>query len=52
MLSGVRLFAAPCAVARQASLSMVFLQVRILEWVAISFSRTQDGMGSDSQQPP
>ena len=31
-------FATPRAVACQAPLSMGFLQVRILEWVAISFS--------------
>ena len=29
----------PCTVARQASLSLGILQARILEWVAISFSR-------------
>ena len=52
MLSGVRLFGTPCAVARQAPLSMGILQGRIPEWVAISFFRTQDGVGSDSQQPP
>ena len=40
------------AVARQAPRSMGILQVRMLERVAISLSRTQDGMGSDSQQPP
>ena len=37
-LSCVWLFAIPWTVARK-SLSMGFLQARILEWVAISFSR-------------
>ena len=37
-LSPVRLFATPWTVAHQAPLSMI-LQARILEWVAISFSR-------------
>ena len=35
----VRLFATPWTVARQAPLSMGTLQARILEWVAMSFSR-------------
>ena len=35
----VQLFATPWTVARQASLSMGILQARILEWVAMSFSR-------------
>ena len=38
-LSGVRLFATPWTVARQAPLSMGILQARILEWVAISSPR-------------
>ena len=38
-LSRVQLFATPWIVAHQAPLSMGFLQERILEWVAISFSR-------------
>ena len=39
VLSRVRLFATPWTVARQAPLSMGILQARILEWVAISYSR-------------
>ena len=39
LLSHVRLFAIPWTVAYQALLSMGFFQARILEWVAISFSR-------------
>ena len=35
----VRLFATPWTVAHQAPLSMGILQARILEWVAISFSK-------------
>ena len=38
-LRHVQLFATPWTVARQASLSMGILQARILEWVAMSFSR-------------
>ena len=38
-LSHVWLFATPWTVAYQAPLSMGFFQARILEWVAISFSR-------------
>ena len=38
-LSRVPLFATPWTVANQASPSMGFFQTRILEWVAISFSR-------------
>ena len=38
-LSHVRLFAAPWTVVRQAPLSMGFPGARILQWVAISFSR-------------
>ena len=38
-LSRVRLFVTPWTVACQAPLSMGILQARILEWVAISFSR-------------
>ena len=37
--SGPALFVTPWSVARQALLSMGFPQPRILEWVAISFSR-------------
>ena len=35
----VQLFVTPWTVARQAPLSMGFSQARMLEWVAISFSR-------------
>ena len=38
-LSRVRLFATPWTVAYQDAQSMGFFQARILEWVAISFSR-------------
>ena len=38
-LSHVRLFAIPWTVARQAPLSTGFSRPRILQWVAISFSR-------------
>ena len=38
-LSHVRLFEIPWTVARQAPLSMGILQARILEWVALPFSR-------------
>ena len=37
--SHVQLFVTPWTVARQAPLSMRILQVRTLEWVAMSFSR-------------
>ena len=37
--SGVSLFATPWTVAHQAPLSMGILQVRILEWVLMPFSR-------------
>ena len=39
LLSHVRLFVTPWAVACQAPLSMGVLQARILEWVAIFYSR-------------
>ena len=38
-LSRVRLFTTPWTVARQAPLSMGILQTRIIEWVAMPFSR-------------
>ena len=38
-LSCARLFVIPWTVARQAPLSMGFFQARILEWIAIPFSR-------------
>ena len=39
VISHVQLFATPCTVAFQAPLSIGILQARILEWVAISFSK-------------
>ena len=39
MLSCVRLLETPWTIAGQAPLSMGILQARILEWVAMSFSR-------------
>ena len=39
LVSHVHLFVTPWTVACQAPLSMDILQVRILEWVAISFSK-------------
>ena len=38
-LSHVRLFVTPWTVAYQAPPSMRFFQARVLEWIAISFSR-------------
>ena len=37
--SHVQLFATPWTVARQAPLSMGILQARVLEWIAVPFSR-------------
>ena len=50
MLSHVQLFAIPWTVAHQAPLSMGILQVRILEWVAIPFTRgfPEPGIGPRS----
>ena len=39
LLSRVQLFATPRTAAYQASPSMGFFQARVLEWVAISFSK-------------
>ena len=39
VLSHIQLFVTPWSVAHQAPLSMGIFQARILEWVAISFSR-------------
>ena len=39
VLSPIQLFASPWTIACQAPLSMGFFQARILEWVAIPFSR-------------
>ena len=44
-LSRVRLFATPWTVACQVPPSMGFFQARILEWVAISFSRSSQPRG-------
>ena len=51
LFSCVRLFMTPWNVAHQASLSVGILQARILEWVAISFSRESSQPGaSDSKE--
>ena len=50
-LSRVRLFATPWTVACQASLSMGILQARILEWVAIPFSRGSSQPGIEPGSP-
>ena len=42
--SHVQFFAAPWTVAHEAPLSMGILQARILEWVAIPFSRGSSGI--------
>ena len=39
VVSRIQLFATPRTVARQAPLSIGILQARILEWVAVPFSR-------------
>ena len=39
LLICIRLFATPWTVAKQAPQSMEFFQARMLEWVAISFSK-------------
>jgi len=41
----------PWTVARQAPLSMGILQARILEWVAISFSRDLPDPGIEPRSP-
>ena len=51
LLSPVQLFVTPWAVAHQAALSMGFFQARILEWVAISFSRDSPKPGIKPQSP-
>ena len=45
--SHVRLFATLWTVARQAPLSMVILNTRILEWADISFSRDLSNPGTE-----
>ena len=47
-LSRVRLFATPWTVAYQAPLSMGFCRPRVQEWVAISFSKRELGLGNNS----
>ena len=49
VLSYVQLFGTPQTVAHQAPLSMGILQARILEWVAISFSRGSSQPRDQSQ---
>ena len=48
-LSCVQLFATPCIVAHQAPSVHGILQVRILEWVAIPFSRGSSQSRDQSQ---
>ena len=48
-LSGVWLFVTPWTVAYQVSPSMGFFQARILEWVAISFSRVSSWFRDPTQ---
>ena len=48
-LSHGQLFATPWTIAHQASLSMGILQARILEWVAIPFSRGSSEPGNQTQ---
>ena len=50
-LSRVRLFETPWTVACQAPLSMGILQARILEWVAIPFSRDLPDPGLEPTSP-
>ena len=50
LLSCVRLFATPWTVAHQASVHGIF-QARILEWVAISFSRDVPNPGIEPGSP-
>ena len=51
-LSRVRLFETPWTVTHQAPLSMGFSnQARILEWVAVPFSRESSSPGMDPRAP-
>ena len=50
-VSHVWLFTTPWTVARQAPLSMGILQARILEWIAISFSRGSSDPGVEPGSP-
>ena len=50
-LSPIRLFATPWTVAYQAPPSMRFFQARVLEWVAISFSRGIPDLGMEPGSP-
>ena len=49
MLSYVQLFATSWTVARQAPLSMGILQAKILEWVAMTFSRASSQTRDQTQ---
>ena len=51
LLSRVKLFAAPWTVAHQAHLSMGIFRARILEWVAIPFSRGSSQRGIKPGSP-
>ena len=51
LLSHVRLFGTPWTVARQSPLSTGTLQARILEWIAISFSRDLPDPGIEPRSP-
>ena len=50
-LSHVRLFATPWTVAYQAPLFMGFFQARVVEWIAISFSRVSSQPGIEPGSP-
>ena len=50
-LSCVQLFVTPWTVACQTPLSMGFSRARILEWVAISFSRGSSSPGIEPASP-
>ena len=49
--SHVQLFATPWTVAHQAPLSMGILQARILEWVAVPYSRVLPNPGTEPASP-
>ena len=51
LLSCVQLFVTPWTIARQSPLSMGFFQARILEWVAISYSRESSYPGFEPTFP-
>ena len=50
-LGRVRLLSTPQTVAYQAPLSMGILQARLLEWIAISFSRGSSQPGIEPRSP-